>query len=155
MHGKSGEQKRRRAPRCRSEDDAYPHQALQAYSNLVMTTDLKTACRAVSHKPCARSIVGAYRVCEHLLTILLTWSLFMVALWNRETIYIFMLWFVLSCVTYFQFPIQVCYTAMIGHTQESRSSCFPSCDHELRLETIDIANYGALGHVPLSASNNI
>ena len=70
MQGKSGEQKSRRTPRrmkaaicCRSEDDAYPHQALQAYSNLVMTTDLKTACRAVSHKPCARSIVSAYRVC--------------------------------------------------------------------------------------------
>jgi len=82
MHGKSGEQKPRRTPqrmkaaiRCRSEDDAYPHQALQAYSNLLMTTDLKTACRAVSHKPCARSIVSAYRVREHLLTILLTWSL--------------------------------------------------------------------------------
>jgi len=82
MHGKSGEQKPRRAPRrmkaairCRSEDDAYLHlQALQAYSNLVMATDLKTACRAVSHKPCARSVVSAHRVCEHLLTILLTWS---------------------------------------------------------------------------------
>jgi len=67
MHGKSGEQKPRRTPRrmkaairCRSDDDAYPHQALQAYSNLVMTT----ACRAVSHKPCARSIVSAYKVCE-------------------------------------------------------------------------------------------
>jgi len=41
MHGKSGEQKPQQAPRqmkaairCRSEDDAYPHQALQAYSNL-------------------------------------------------------------------------------------------------------------------------
>ena len=82
VQGKSGEQKPRRTPRrmkaairCRSEDDAYPHQALQAYSNLVMTTDLKTACRAVSHKPCACSIVSAYRVCEHLLTMLLTWSL--------------------------------------------------------------------------------
>jgi len=82
MHGKCGEQKPRRAPRrmkaairCRSEDDAYPHQALQAYSNLVMTTDLKTACRAVSHKQRARSMVSAYTVCEHLLTILLTWSL--------------------------------------------------------------------------------
>jgi len=64
MDGKSGEQKPRRTPRrmkaairCRSENDAYHHQALQAYSNLVMTTDLKTACRAVSRKPCARSIV--------------------------------------------------------------------------------------------------
>jgi len=81
-HGKSEEQKPRRTPRrmkaairCQSEDDEYPHQALQAYSNLVMTTDLKTACRAVSHKPCEPSIVSAYRVCEHLLTILLTWSL--------------------------------------------------------------------------------
>ena len=69
VQGMSGEQKPRRTPRrmkaaicCRSEDDAYPQQALQAYSNLVMTTDLKTACRAVSHKPCARSIVSAYRV---------------------------------------------------------------------------------------------
>ena len=32
-------------------------------------------CRAVSHKQCARSMVSAYTVCEHLLTILLTWSL--------------------------------------------------------------------------------
>ena len=62
MQGKSREQKSRRTPRrmkaairCRSEDDAYPHQALQAYSNVVMTTDLKTACRAVSHKPCAET----------------------------------------------------------------------------------------------------
>ena len=82
MHGKSGEQKPRRTARwmkaaicCRSEDVVYPHQALQAYSILVMTTDLKTACRAVSHKPCAHSVVSAYKVCEHLLTILLTWSL--------------------------------------------------------------------------------
>jgi len=42
----------------------------------ILKTDLKTACRTVSHKPCTRSMVSAYRVCEHyLLTILLTWSL--------------------------------------------------------------------------------
>jgi len=58
MLGKSGEQKPRRttrrmkaAIRCRSEDDANPYQALQAYNNLVMTTDLKTACI----EPCSRS----------------------------------------------------------------------------------------------------
>jgi len=56
MLGKSGEQKPRRTPRrikaairCRSEDDANPHQELQAYSNLVMTTDLKTACTGHVH----------------------------------------------------------------------------------------------------------
>jgi len=45
-HGKSVEQKPRRTPRrmkaavrCQSEDDAYPHQALQAYSNLQVTND--------------------------------------------------------------------------------------------------------------------
>ena len=31
-------------------------------------------------------------------------SLFMVALWNRETIYIFMLWFVLSSFFFFSSP---------------------------------------------------
>ena len=62
-HGESGEQNRRRtrrrikaAIRYRSENYAYPHQALQA------TTDLKTACRAVFHKLCERSIVSAYTV---------------------------------------------------------------------------------------------
>ena len=65
MLGKSEEQKPRRTPRwmkavirCRL-DDANPHQALQACSNLIMMTDLKTACKAVSHKPCAQ-VVSAY-----------------------------------------------------------------------------------------------
>ena len=83
MDGKSEEQKPRRTPRqmiaairCRSEEDAYPHQALQAYGNLVIMTDLKTVCRTVPHRLWARSVVNAYRVCEHLLTWSLTDSLF-------------------------------------------------------------------------------
>jgi len=84
MFIKAGEQNFRQTPRrmkpasrCRSAEVVKPHQALQTYSSLATTTDLYTDWSAVSHKQWARSrpIVRAYRVCEHLLTILVMWSL--------------------------------------------------------------------------------
>jgi len=67
------------ASRCRSTEVVKPHQACIyrriGPSSLATTTDLYTDWSAVSHKPWARSNVSAYKVCEHLLTILVMWSL--------------------------------------------------------------------------------
>jgi len=43
----------------------YFYHTLQAYSNVVMTSDLKIVCRAVSHKLCGCNIVSMCTICEH------------------------------------------------------------------------------------------
>jgi len=47
----------------RSCTPAKPHHAGEAYKNLANTTEQKTACMAVSHKPWARRSLSAYNAC--------------------------------------------------------------------------------------------
>jgi len=82
MFIKSSEQNPRRTPRrtkpasrCQLRSWNPTRHYRRIVSSLATTTDLYTDWSAVSHEPWARSIVSAYRVCEHLLTILVMWSL--------------------------------------------------------------------------------
>jgi len=70
---------------CRSVALVKPHQALEAYVSLAVTTDRYTVCRSLSSMPWARSILKTYKVWAHELITACTCSATATGRWCWDT----------------------------------------------------------------------